>query len=89
MAKSPQAKAIQDALRVALDLDATVFVNRDPLKRKDPKADFVADVKAGDQYFFSHGKTEEAATKGLAIRVEEFLRTRLDKCRTALNTLGT
>ncbi len=38
-------------------------------------------------YFFSYGKTEKAVVKDLAAQVEQFLRTRLDMCRTGLNTL--
>ena len=59
---------------------------------KDSASGFIADAttdkrKGKDHYFFAHGKTKDAALAGLAASVEGCFRHRLDRYRTALNTI--
>lgn len=87
---NPKLQKIQGALRTALGTEFVVNVCKDHAhgylahaRREFATAD---DYKAGG-YFFCYAKTEKAAVKYLAAQVEQFLRTRLDMCRTGLNTL--
>jgi len=87
---NPKLQVIQNALKVALDAEFVVNVRKDPTGyMADARLEFAtsADYKTPGGYFFSYGKTERAAVKDLAAQVEQFLRTRLDMCRTGLNTL--
>jgi len=82
---------IQNALKVALDAEFVARVRKDHASGylAEARREFAAhdDRETPDGYFFSYGKTERAAVKDLAAQVEQFLRTRLDMCRTGLNTL--
>jgi len=87
MSTESKLKIIQSALEVALDKTFVVNV------RADHATGYIADARLQfstpkDEYFFSYGNTKKAAMKDLAAQVEEFLRIRLDKCRTGLNTLA-
>ncbi len=88
---NPKLQIIQNALKVALDADFVINVRKDHASGylADARREFAtsADYKMPGGYFFCYGKTEKAAVKDLAAQVEEFLRTRLDMCRTGLNTL--
>lgn len=85
MTTGDRLQAIESALKTVFDVDFTVGV------RKDHVTGYIADAttsaKIEDKYFFSYGRTELSAIKGLAAAIEETLRCRLDKFRTGLNTL--
>jgi len=86
----PKLQIIKDALKIALNVDFVVGIREDPTGYlADARREFAAsaDYETPGGYFFSYGKTEKAVVKDLAAQVEQFLRTRLDMCRTGLNTL--
>ena len=91
---NPLRRQIRKSLFAAFRVNFKVEVRKDSAsgfladatsyKRRSPRGNV---LEKKSRYFFAYGKTKDAALAGLAAAIEGLFRARLDRYKTALNTI--